>query len=141
MTSKWIFKNIGFSIHCAWPAQALATRPPANARPCHAHPTRHPSFSPATQRPTFPNSASGEREKPLGGRLALSPGRRRIVRKCKSPPHQALYCYCCTADWGLCPVCCRWGLVGTYCCTAVSVLVVGRSVGGRWAVSSRWWWF
>ena len=44
------------------------------------------------------------------------------------------YCYCCTAGCGLCAVCCRWRLVGSYCFTAVIVLWWG----GRWVGVGRW---
>ena len=64
-------------------ALPLATRPLATARPCHARPTRQPSVSPATQRPTSPNSASGRHEKPLPGMArALS---RKVENRKKSP--------------------------------------------------------
>ena len=71
------------------------------------------------------------------GRLALSPGRRRIVRKWKSPPLLAyhVYCYgeyCCTAVLPLWIG--RYVLLHCCCCAAV----VGRSVGGWWVVGARW---
>ena len=114
------------TVHLQLSALPLATRPLATAHPCHVRPTHQPSVSPGTQqRPTSPNSASGEHEKPLRGRLALSPGRWRIVRKCKS--HR-----CTAVVRTAIQLCSRCGLAGTYCSNAVVLLWwwVGSWVGG-----------
>ena len=118
------------AVHLQLSALPLATRPLATARPCHTRPTRQPSVSPATQRPTSPNSASVVIKSLSGGRLALSPGRWRIVRKCKSHPAPGVPQ--CTAVVAAVLLCCRCGLVGTYCSTAVVLLWwwVGRWVDG-----------
>ena len=86
------------TVHLQLSALSLATRPLATARPCHARPTQQPSVSPAMQRPTSPNSASGGHEKPLLGTARALP--RKVENRKKVQSHRApavlLHC-CCTA--------------------------------------------
>ena len=67
-------------------ALPLATRPLVIARPCHASPTHQLSMSPATQRPTSPNSASGGHEKPLPGTARAPPRKVEKRKKLQTPP-------------------------------------------------------
>ena len=97
---------------------ALATRPLATARPYHARPTHQPSVSQAIQRPTSPNSASGGHEQPLPGTARALPRKVENRKKVQIPP----------SSWRTtgvplwCVLCCRCGLVGTYCSSAVVLL-------------------
>ena len=120
------------TVHLQLSALPLATRPLAAARPCHARSTHQPSVSPATQRPTSPNSASGGHEKPLPGTAGALPRKVGNRKKVQIPP----------SSWRTtgvplgCVLYCRCGLVGTYCSTGVVLLWwwVGRWVGGEWWV-------
>ena len=135
-------ETFGLSIHFAQPALPSATRPPATARPCHARLTYHPSVSPATHRPTAPNSASGGHEKPLPVTARALPGKTENRKKVEILTQLLafqVYCCaacCCTAA-ALLRCCC--GLVGTYGCTAVVLLwSVGRWVESGWSVLGDW---
>ena len=102
---------------------------PSDCRPYHARPTHQLSVSPATQRPTSPNSASGGHEKPLPGTARALPRKVENRKKVQTPPSSwraagvSLWCVL---------LYCRCGLVGTCCFTAVVLLwwSVGRWVGG-----------
>ena len=52
------------------------------------------------------------------GKLALSPRRWRIVRKCKPHPAPAVL------------LCCRCGLVGTHCCGSAAVAAAAAAAAG-----------
>ena len=55
-----------------------------------------------------------------------------------SPRRRSCTCVACCCT-GAALLCCRCGLVGTYCCTAVVLLwSVGRWVGGGWWVLGGW---
>ena len=108
-------------------ALPLATRPLATARPCHARPTHHPSVSPATQQQVPIPRARGMKSLSRG-RLALSPGRWRIVRKCKpgpAPGAQKYRFFCAYCRIAVLPLWMgRYVLLHCCCCTAVLVLVL-----------------
>ena len=74
------------TVHLQLSPLPLAIRPLAMARPCHARPTHQPSVSPATQRPTNPNSASGGHEKPLPGTAIALPRKVENSKKVQIPP-------------------------------------------------------
>ena len=126
------------TVHLQLSALPLATRLLATARPCHAHPTQQPSVSPATQRPTSPNSASGGHEKPRPGKARALPRKVENRKKMQIPRSSwrttgvPLWCvlpYCCVAvvDWSV-----RTASLLLYC------WVVVWSVGGWWMVGAWW---
>ena len=101
------------TVHLQLSAVPLATRPLAAACPCHARPTYQPTVSPATQRPTSPNSASGRYEKPLPGMARALPWKVENRKKAQIPPSS---CRTAVLPW--------W--IGRYvllhcCCTVVVV--------------------
>ena len=120
------------TVHFQLSALPLATRPLATARPGHARPTHQPSVCPATQQPMSPNSASGGHEKHFPGTAGALPWKVENRKEVQIPP----------SSWRTTGVplwsvlCCRCGLVGTYCSITVTLLWwwVRRWVGGGWWV-------
>ena len=127
------------TVHLKLSALPLATRPLATARPCHACLTHQPSVSPATQRPTSPNSASGGHEKPLPGMARALPRKVENCKKVQIPPSSwrttgvllwcvLPYCFAAVVDWSV-----RTAPLLLYCCGGK--LVDGCVVGGGCLVS------
>ena len=107
----------------------LYRSPPAPQRThARATPTSHVA-PPCLRRHNggrFPTRRAGS-VKSLSGDNSRSPPEVGESSESANPHPTQLYCYCCIAGC----VVLRWGLVGTYCCTAVVVLWwVGRWVGG-----------
>ena len=115
------------TVHLQLSALPLATRPLATARPCHARPTHQPSVSPATQRPTSPNFASGGHEKPLPGTARALPRKVENRQKTQIPPSS--WRTTGVPLWRVLPYCCA-AIVDWSVRTALLLLVGGWMVGG-----------
>ena len=124
------------TVHLQLSALPRGTGPLATARPCHARPTHERRIS---------TPRAGGMKSLSRGRLALSPGRWRIVRKCKSHPApgvpQVYRCgaCCCAAvvDWSvrtaplpLTTVMVGWS-VGGGCLVGGGSLAIHEMTGGR----------
>ena len=123
------------TVHLQLSALPLATRPLATARPCHARPTHQPSVSPATQRPTSPNFASGGHEKPLPGTARALPRKVENRQKTQIPPSS--WRTTGVPLWRVLPYCCA-AIVDWSVRTALLLLVGGWMVGGGCFVGAWW---
>ena len=132
-------KTFGFSIISRSPLYRSGS-PPGPQRPCaRATPASH--ITPVSRRHNgrrFPTRRAGSVKRLSRGRLSLSPGRRRIVRKCKSPSSSSRT-RCTAVVHAAALLCCRCGSVGASCCTVVVVVWwVGRWIGDGWWVLGGW---
>ena len=126
VTSKWILKKNSASVFIS--RDPLYLSPPGPQRP-HAGATKASHITTPCPRRYNDRLAGGMREKPLLATRRSLPGK---AEKVEIPPSS--WRTRCTAVMRTAELlCCRCGLVGTHCSTAVALLWwIGRWVGGAW---------